>query len=345
MVSRQLFLEYLVEARRGLAAGAGQERIRKDAVKQWNLLSVAEKMRFNRARKIVLDAVATRDRVRQVSNDAVVLANAWRTAIPTNWDNLVKTAEAAAKRHRELVAHQTVLQGAVTFFMLIVWSQDLHARARLRAQDEVVAERTEMARIQTAINGLQGDADFPPVPVRADGSFKMFETSISDRRLSLRKRGRQQAFRTGIPPVPPADVEDGRERWEGAWMMTGGGMSTTGIWVGLDVNDQVVDRVVRKDTVMRRWQWAHAEYWDGDVRDGPNRVPMEAACHRDMAQVANRSTEDLMVPNLRTCVVDNLERIYGLYMSYCPHGDLTMLIRRYRAANQYAIECKMHKTY
>ncbi|KAK5121264.1 hypothetical protein LTR85_005430 [Meristemomyces frigidus] len=327
--TRKLFVDYVAFSRRG---DAGIDRLRKDAVKDWtNQLNTGQRRNFVVARENVLYAVAARDRARENADDAAYNANAHRTAVPTNWDYLTSTAEAAAGSHRNLLAHQQILVGALTLFMLTAFQQNLHLRARNRSRTELVAANVEFARVQAEVNRLRNDADFPPVPPRADGRFKMPETSISARRLAARKRARRQAFRGGAVPIP----QQPGLRWEGAWMITGGGMSTTGIWVSLDANDEVADRIVRKDTTLRRWQWVNAEYWDGDVRDRSRRRPMEAACQLQMGGVPNRSTKGLMVPELRTLRVDDAEKVYTMYMNYCPHGDLLKLIRRFRANNDH----------
>ena len=163
----------------------------------------------------------------------------------------------------------------------------------------------------------------PPV---SDGRYKMLESTLSRNRLRSRQDARRQAFKTRVDPAVPA--ANGNGLWMGAWLIGAGGMSDTGLWCRLNGFAQVVDRMMRKETVLEPSKWGSVKYFNGDARDCNNRRPMEWSCHFDMDGIQNRSHGQSPVPASRSGVVKNNIRTYSMSMEYCPWGDLDTLIKR-----------------
>lgn len=83
----------------------------------------------------------------------------------------------------------------------------------------------------------------PPIPSRNDGLRKLALAWEMPETEAKYARVRKTDFQTSDLDMPNSDG-----RWQGAWMLAQGGMSTTGLWVQVDEQDIVIDRVVRKDT-------------------------------------------------------------------------------------------------
>jgi len=317
--------------------------MRLDALRTWNhaAFGANEKRRFVGARNVVLNALAARDKVRPIVNRADRSAEELRQNDPYNYQGMFEAAQRAVVRNLALASRQQILIGALTYFMNAVFNQNLHLRVRLLARNELVTANTELARVQTVIAQRQAEAiQPPPVPQMADGRYKVFEYLVPKWKKGLQQSTRRTVFATGggiggQPLVQDTDLRRPGETWEGGWML-GGGMSMNGIFVRLDLNNIVQARTVRKDTEFSRWQWLDAGSWDmDDVEDrDENRVPMEAGCQYEISNVAGRSTEEPMAPQVMGCSLDREKRIYTIYSTYCPHGDLHTLIWNYRQNNQ-----------
>ena len=152
----------------------------------------------------------------------------------------------------------------------------------------------------------------------------MRAVNIGLRAVEMAARNRYQA--------PLGRGQTRNEGWEGAWPMKQGAMSTVGLRLQFDDNHNVIKRMVRKDTYQSLQQWTSAVCWDGQVRDSNNREPMEYACHRAVQRTWLPNGKRARVAQCSSVSTSNQRKMYSIYLSYCPHGDLSILIRRCRAA-------------
>lgn len=82
---------------------------------------------------------------------------------------------------------------------------------------------------------------------------------------------------------------------------------------------------------LEEW-WRDPIYWQGDVRDLVNRMPMEMACH-----TALREVEGVVQPRYdgtQFGFVDNDYMAYRFYTTFCGHRSLSELIHQSIADNR-----------
>ena len=104
----------------------------------------------------------------------------------------------------------------------------------------------------------------------------------------------------------------------------GGGMAVASLWVEVDSNNIVRDRVVRKDTQMSDEDWPGSQYWHVDPNNPDSREPSEYFCQRLIQ--GSRNAPNRKIVQARKCELDDANRVYRLYTDYCPYGDLNNLI-------------------
>lgn len=347
-LTRQLFLDYHARARRTAPAPRPTAaQIKREGERAWNDMTVPQRNEFVRLITRISEVKARRDAALQVANNAAADALTEVAANPVSGHQLVRTAEAAAEQHRQLVVVQ---QGVITafnnlnnFVAATIQRAAVQAAVQALILAELNVEALALGTAQAAVIQWQTGADFPPVPPRpVDGVLKMLESSLSVNRRAMRKADRRTVFRLfNYTQMPPFSQNPGVGIWHGAWMMGEGGMSNTGVYVHLDNAQQVDQRTMRKDTRMVAEQWASAECFDGNVRDRFNRMPMEITCHSAMQGVMGRSTTlypgtvpTPTVPIMHSSAVSDDEFTYIMYLEYCPFGDLASIIREYRRNNE-----------
>lgn len=184
--------------------------------------------------------------------------------------------------------------------------------------------------IDVNIASTQGNADTPPIPARrTDHQLKVPLEWVTENAKKARNIRRRKSFEEGSP----AD-EDGLDsgNWHGARMFGEGAMALAGLWVRLDQEDYVDDRLVRKDTYWDQFDWGHVQHWRGDLRDPTARESFEIECHREIdgqkseLQDANSQYLTINVPRVRSSVVYDAEMLTSISMAYCPFGSLNELI-------------------
>lgn len=119
-------------------------------------------------------------------------------------------------------------------------------------------------------------------------------------------------------------------RWEGGWIFRGG-KNTTGIWVRMNNEGRVNDRVVVKDTYASDREWMDVRRWDLDRRGGGWQPTEYAIQHR-----LRRSPDNHHFAGVRQCEVYEGRKMYRLYTDYCQHGNGYQMIRTH-SANQEQI--------
>ena len=125
--------------------------------------------------------------------------------------------------------------------------------------------------------------------------------------------------------------------FSGRWAATkhlGGGMAMAVLWVMVDEDGLIQNRLVRKDTPMVAAMWADARFWAGDPKEDEDRIPMEFWCQDGIQNQAEATN----VVRAFKYEVDVDKMLYRLYTEYCPHGDLYSIIRAYQLAGAYVPE-------
>ncbi|KAK3708757.1 hypothetical protein LTR37_011278 [Vermiconidia calcicola] len=227
-----------------------------------------------------------------------------------------------------------------------------HYRILLAAQRDYDAELQALEELQKA----QKSFDYCGLHVRERRHNNELHIKKTERRLAefvrtmteLRKR--PAANPNKAPYSPPRDedkdearesakrgvtehpfVEDGTQGLLGNWTSAGyigGGMAAAALWLDLDEQGRIRQRVVRKDTYFSANALSDATRWKGDPKVPSEREPLEWYCQRTVqgCQGAKNVVQAL------GCKVD-LDRLrYRLYTAWCPFGDTEELI--YRADKQ-----------
>ena len=127
-------------------------------------------------------------------------------------------------------------------------------------------------------------------------------------------------------PIDQTELEgfaaDRGSRWFGTYQFGSGGMSTAGLWVLVDENDTIIDRVVRKDTYSTTSDdWISARKWLSPL-DHRKRQPLEYYLQRKAASMPEGGN----VARPRCFAIDYRKYCHRIYLDYCPHGDLNGIL-------------------
>ena len=88
--------------------------------------------------------------------------------------------------------------------------------------------------------------------------------------------------------------------------------------------------MVRKDTYMTEARWWDPREFEGDVTNDAVKVPWEVATHTAMEAVPDANNiAELRRPFNRNLDMHSDLTMYHLYLRWCPHGDLSLLLKRY----------------
>ncbi|KAK4542830.1 hypothetical protein LTR36_006206 [Oleoguttula mirabilis] len=293
--------------------------------------------KFVQLRQAVVDAFNAREKPLALATTEAEVAEARRNAPTIDYLEVARDAHIAAAVQEKLLPFQQTCAnrlGQLRTFITNLGGPSRHGfengmyeQVRSYAIGEHVRRQAELQQMQATRDRFRRDADYPPVPGKADGRHKMLEAWMIPSRKGLRKTARRAAFRGSASGYGMAG-----ERWEGAWMIPGGGMSMTGLWVQIDEQGYVEDRIVRKDTFLDQDQWGSAAWIDGDLRDPGNRWPFEIACHSAVHRIKARASGNIGVPRLIARHVDDTDTMYKMYLEWCPFGDMSDLISAYRQA-------------
>ena len=349
MTTRALYLAYYEEAvlANALANGGlapSVARRKQDGLKAWTTLTAAERVQY----PIDLDSLSAardnRDAVLAVAESRSTRASNTQSAVPRDYALIVLTADAAADALRDLCPQglpagpqQNVINAAVVLSNATTVNggpiSAIHDQVRRYATNQVVMEQRKLQNYHFRMGGWVFRADNPPVPARpVDGVVKMPEDWLSDGRQAAIQQDWQTNFRTA--PLPPGNpnFNSPNDNWLGTWQLGngGGGQGAAALYVSEDVDGLVNNRVLKKSTKLSARAWASVTMIDGDVRDSSNRAPLEITCHRDMASVRGRSTQQPLVPMISASTPESFRFTYDIFMEYCPFGDLSALISRYQ---------------
>ncbi|SMQ49694.1 unnamed protein product [Zymoseptoria tritici ST99CH_3D7] len=109
-----------------------------------------------------------------------------------------------------------------------------------------------------------------------------------------------------------------------------GGLSQAGIWVQVDENDIVHDRIVKKNSYMDSATWLSSKYWHGNPSDIDARLPLEAHLQQKCWRAANEH-----FPAIRTWRQDHKNLFVSIYVEFCAQGDLLKLSDYYSTQRSY----------
>ena len=153
-------------------------------------------------------------------------------------------------------------------------------------------------------------SDEPPIPL------DMYEDK------DLIKAGRRKAGEEDSPNWPEG------VNWYGVPKYLGGGAGGQAfLWLAVDENGAILDRICTKDCYVTAHQWKDINHWHGDPRNPASRVHMEIHIQQTIHDM----------PGSEHCVnmlhfeTDDERMFYRLYLAYCAHGDLGDILRLYNA--------------
>ncbi|OQO11913.1 hypothetical protein B0A48_03640 [Cryoendolithus antarcticus] len=104
--------------------------------------------------------------------------------------------------------------------------------------------------------------------------------------------------------------------WHNGNELGAGGFGTVFVAYKVDQNLVMRDLVAVKDVYMKRHHCLQWTYWDGDVRDLENRVPIETAIMTALADEAGPGAEKTVFLRC-SCPFNLTHSTYRLYMEYC----------------------------
>ncbi|CAK4032520.1 G2-specific kinase fin1 [Lecanosticta acicola] len=112
--------------------------------------------------------------------------------------------------------------------------------------------------------------------------------------------------------------------WQGA-VDLGGGISEAGLWVKIDEDGNVVDRIVFKREFVDITRWnTSSNVWHGNPQDPHNRTPLEYF----LQNKCNAASPEHFV-KLRNWSQDMEKHALNLYVEYCAGGDLRGVEKKY----------------
>ncbi|KJY01970.1 hypothetical protein TI39_contig267g00001 [Zymoseptoria brevis] len=124
-------------------------------------------------------------------------------------------------------------------------------------------------------------------------------------------------------------LPEARFRWK-LMDLFNGGLSQAGIWVQVDENDIVHDRIVKKNSYMDSATWLSSKYWHGNPSDIVARSPLEAHLQQKCWRAANEH-----FPRIRTWRQDHKNLFVSIYVEFCAQGDLLKLSDFYSTQRSY----------
>jgi hypothetical protein len=176
---------------------------------------------------------------------------------------------AASRWADQVLTHHLLLEQACVraqlWLLLMLAAQNHHQRLIDRVQADLRADQTNVADIRVSLAAARRNARWPPIPQRPDGRQKILE-----------HRHPEPDWPRAAMFLPNPGIEVAGEQWDGAWMLGGGAMGTTRLFVRFDQAGRVDRRVVRKDV------WLDREY--GQLSDdlAPKDDGWQQIVHRDL---------------------------------------------------------------
>jgi hypothetical protein len=164
----------------------------------------------------------------------------------------------------------------------------------------------------------------PPPPVPINNSLFPFWPSTGDTAASLPDLDDDPSiWREGPtcqlhPNGTPLD-EDEEKEWHGVHMLGKGATGRVGLWVKIDENDNIIDRIAIKDSqIYSRERWACPLLW----RD---QLPREIAIQERLRTQGGRPT----IHAYHGYCLNMKERRYRLYNEVCDYGNLRGILDHY----------------
>lgn len=336
--TRRIFVDYEVEARASDASPKIKKRVARQSERVWTSLSEANRNALLEHWRQMKEARREAETCRREAEQKGAEANNLKDAAQKDWPRIMSACLAAADAYRAL---HRVLEGSVDKISTFVNTVfEIHPNDDMTEYGDNLF-RDELERVDAALasaGDFQSHADQPALPPRADGRLKFLERWIPDpenernaqAEVNQKRVLAEQRRRTQLQnKLRETGILD--NTWQGAWPIGNPGMSTTGLWVQINSDTNLVtDRVVRKDIYKTRRQWADATLWDGKALDGATRRPFEIACHEDLLDIPSTSSaSEVHIPQVRATHVEDPLFNYTMYLEYCDLGTLNQLVGLY----------------
>lgn len=193
--------------------------------------------------------------------------------------------------------------------------------------------RAARFNVSNEISGMIRLLDRPPLPISEGygGRRRMPEKWVSSRTRNVRIRrrlvGDSNAGRVGIRPRHDGEEDGEEERTWSAQKQMSGGQAKVSLWLQVDQNNLIVDRLAKKEQYYDSEMWFEAKKWEADVKDENSRRPWEIVTHEALSNVRDLGSVVRFYEPSNRRWVDNNARRHITYLEWCPHGDLQDLIK------------------
>ncbi|KJX95637.1 hypothetical protein TI39_contig4100g00019 [Zymoseptoria brevis] len=142
-------------------------------------------------------------------------------------------------------------------------------------------------------------------------------------------KGRTEMLRKAYM-LDSTDLDSSQGQWQ--WKKTlGHNMGDTTLWVQLNEQNIVIDKLVRKDQIMNEQHFTGGRDWYGDAMKFDDRVSMEYYLQKKCADARPKS-----FPTVRKWAQIMEHLMVRIYMQYCPHADLQSVINSYHSPKRRA---------
>jgi hypothetical protein len=103
-----------------------------------------------------------------------------------------------------------------------------------------------------------------------------------------------------------------------------GGYGRAGLWIKYDSSGKILDRQVVKETYLEPNSWLTENFWIPPA--GSRAIPREYWIGNTLPEC--EQAVNILGPSRFT--LQTTQRVYRLYMAFCPHGDVSGLVDAHR---------------
>ncbi|KAK5170895.1 uncharacterized protein LTR77_004039 [Saxophila tyrrhenica] len=203
-------------------------------------------------------------------------------------------------------------------------AEETHAGRSQESLDYNLEQVREMYRQYSIFDGYHDSVvavgQTPPVGADSQGRRRQPFEWAAPNRLARRKylaHGR--------------DVESNTLGLPGQWVhmeSIDGGMSSGGVWVRYDGNNQIADRVYRKTAFSDDQDWRDPSRFQGPINDPNQKIPNELACHH--ALHGRPGIVRLKEAQYDPALVDNVTQSYRVYTEWCENGTFEAVVNAHQ---------------
>ncbi|KAK4503817.1 hypothetical protein PRZ48_004732 [Zasmidium cellare] len=275
--------------------------------------------------------VKAQEHIAQVARDRFTEGEPYQDNQTLLFRERLKTAIAA---YQALNTHHQAESQAWTQLALEQTSQGATPRS-IQSTQRLSNDATTRANTwdcSREISRMQARLDRPPLPEHPPGRRKMPEGWQTVKTKNARLKGKllreSENGRVGLRAENAGD---------GTWFvqrLIAGGQAKVAVWLSVDGNNRVVDRLARKEQYYHSGYWYDGRKWEGDVCDENKRNPWEIITHDAVNNVQNLNSVVRLYEKPRRKWIDNEARKHTMFLEWFPYGDLRELIIEYNDHSQ-----------